>query len=278
MTGILYLLNVACSAGQNALGKQYAKIGGAARVFNLNKAVCGFVVFFALGLIQGFSLHLPTAALGGSYGISLCISMHTGFKALSLGPMALTSIIVSFSLLIPFFYGILFLEEYITPTGVCGIILLLLSIVLINCKKSGGISCKWAVYTLLTLLTNGICSVIQKYHQLKFPALYRNEFMVFALFCVFSLLAASCAFTQKGDNVFKVSISGLVAGGLNCAANYIVLYLSATENASVLFPIVSVANIAAAWAVGIVFFKEKLAALQTIGLIFGAVSIVLLKL
>ena len=46
-------------------------------------------------------------------------------------------------------------------------------------------------------------------------------------------------------------------------ANYIVLYLSATENASVLFPIVSLANVVAVWLVGLLFFKEKLTLLQT---------------
>lgn len=53
------------------------------------------------------------------------------------------------------------------------------------------------------------------------------------------------------------------------------LFLSATENASVLFPIVSVANIAIVWLIGILFFKEKLTVLQTIGLILGVSSIVL---
>lgn len=39
MIPILYLLNVVCSAGQSALGKQYAKRGGSSSVFNINKAV-----------------------------------------------------------------------------------------------------------------------------------------------------------------------------------------------------------------------------------------------
>ena len=114
MTVLLYFLNTLCHVGQNTLGKQYAKRGGVATVFNLNKAAAGLVLFGILGFIQGFSFHLPTVVLGASYGILLCISMHTGFKALDLGPMALTSILVSFSLLIPFFFGICFWNESIT--------------------------------------------------------------------------------------------------------------------------------------------------------------------
>ena len=278
MLGALYVCNTLCSAGQNALGKQYAKGGGVAAVFNLNKAAAGFLLFVILGWIQGFSWHLPTVLLGIGYGISLCISMHAGFKALAMGPMALTSIVASFSLLIPFFFGVCFWKEPVTALSGCGILLLLLSIVFINGWKFGSISRQWFFYALLTLLTNGICSVIQKFHQRRFPTLYRTEFMVFALLSVLVILSVTVCCDRQSRGAFRCSVFGIIAGILNCAANYIVLFLSATENASVLFPIVSVANIAAAWVVGIVFFKEKLTVLQTIGLALGGASIVLLKL
>lgn len=278
MTSLLYLLNIFCSSGQSALGKQYAKNGGNSTVFNINKSIAGIIVFIIWGLIQGFSFHFPTVLFGIGYGISLCISMHTGFKALSLGPMALTSIVASFSLLIPFFFGICFWNEPLTFYSVCGIVVLLFSIMLINEKKVGSISFKWSLYAAATLITNGICSIIQKYHQIKFPTLYRTEFMLFALLSVFIILSMVLNSAHSKKQKFKFSSSGLISGILNGTANYIVLFLSATENASVLFPIVSVANIAAVWVIGIFFFKEKLTVLQTIGLVLGILSIVLLKL
>ena len=275
---LLYLLNVACSAGQSLLSKQYAKNGGDSCVFNINKTVAGIVVFIIWGLIQGFSFHLPTVFFGIGYGISLCVSMNMGFRALAAGPMALTSVVASFSLLIPFFFGVCFWNEPLTFFGVCGIIMLLLSIMLINGKKVGGISFKWSIYAAATLLANGICSIIQKYYQTEFPNLYRTEFMIFALASVLIILFISQNLNHSEKKTFKFSFSGVVSGVLNGAANYIVLFLSATENASVLFPIISAANIVAVWVIGIFFFKEKLAVLQTIGLILGMLSIVLLKL
>ena len=143
MIPILYLLNVVCSAGQSALGKQYAKRGGESLPFNINKAVIGTILFLTLGLINGFSWHMPTMLFGIGYGVSLCISMHTGFKALSIGPMALTSIIASFSLIIPFLFGIILLNESLTLLKIFGIILLLFSIFLINIKKENRFSAKW---------------------------------------------------------------------------------------------------------------------------------------
>ena len=277
MTAILYLLNVVCSAGQSALGKYYAKRGGGTLRFNLAKAGIGAILFLAIGIVAGFSFHLPTVLFGVSYGISLCISMHTGLKALAIGPMALTSTIAAFSLVIPFFFGIIFWDEQLTVFKTIGIVLLLLSMLLINRKKENGFSAKWLFYSLATLLTNGICSVVQKLHQIKFPALYRTEFMFWAMLCISLILVAIIYAKREQKEAFRPSFLGLLAGVANCSSTYIVLYLSATENASVLFPIVSIAQMIAVWGIGILCFKEKLKLLQTIGLVIGIASIVLLK-
>jgi len=275
---LLYFCNVLCSAGQSALGKQYARRGGESLPFNINKALIGTLLFLVLGLMSGFSLHLETMLFGLFYGISLCISMHTGFKALSIGPMALTSIIASFSLIIPFLFGIILWNEILTLLKFSGIILLLLSIFLINAKKESGFSAKWLFYALVTLLSNGFCSVIQKMHQIKFPTLYRTEFMFWALLCVSIILTITYNTKRNGKVKFGFSLLGIASGIANCCANFIVLFLSATENASVLFPIIAVANIITVWVIGILFFKERLKVLQAIGLVMGVVSVVLLKI
>lgn len=278
MNFFLYFLNVTCSAGQSALGKQYSRLGGASLPFNVNRAAIGTVLFLVLALINGFSLHIPTAVFGLCYGISLSISMHTGFKALSIGPMSLTSIIASFSLIIPFLFGIAFWDEEYTWLKTVGILLLLASILLINVKREKGVSVKWFLYAMATLITNGICSIIQKMHQMEFPSLYQDEFMFWALFCVLGVLLANYAFKEHKTQKLKFSFLGILSGTANCIANYVVLYLSATEDASVLFPVVSILKIIAVWAIGMVFFKEKLKPLQVIGLISGVASVVLLKI
>lgn len=278
MIPFLYSLNVLCSAGQSALGKQYAKRGGESLPYNINKAVIGTILFLVLGIMGGFSWHFATTLFGIIYGISLCISMHTGFKALSIGPMALTSVIASFSLIMPFLFGIVFWNESLTILKFIGIIFLLISILLINIKKENGFSTKWLFYALITLLSNGICSVIQKIHQVKFPSLYKTEFMFWALLCVSIVLLITHNAKRNKKTPLKFSLLGTFSGIANCLANYIVLYLSSTENASVLFPIVAIANIIAVWIIGILFFKERLRLLQTFGLLIGVISVVLLKI
>ena len=114
-------------------------------------------------------------------------------------------------------------------------------------------------------------------HQVKFPSLYKTEFMFWALLCVSIILLVTYKAKGGRHTKLKFSLLGTASGIANCLANYIVLYLSATENASVLFPIVAIANIIAVWTIGILFFKEKLRLLQTVGLLIGVISVVLLK-
>lgn len=278
MTVFLYLSNILFTAGQSAFGKQFARRGGNSLSFNLNKALVGTVMFLIFGSITGFSFHFPTVLFGLCYGPSLCCAMHTGFRALAMGPMALTSIIGSFSLLIPFAFGIFFWKEAFTVFKAIGVMLLLISILMINGKKESGFSFVWLMYALLTLVANGICSVVQKMHQLRFPSLYRTEFMFWALLCALIVWSVVAVRQKEEPSRTTLSLLGMVSGLMNCSANYILLYLSATENASVLFPIVSIANIIAVWLLGIVFFKERLKRTQVLGLVVGVISVVLLKL
>ena len=101
--------------------------------------------------------------------------------------------------------------------------------------------------------------------------------MFWALLSVLIILFITHKAKRNAQAKLEFSMLGIVSGVANCLANYIVLYLSAAENASVLFPIISISNIIAVWVIGIIFFKERLRFLQAIGLITGVISVVFLK-
>ena len=280
MVALLYLLNVGCSSGQLALSKLYANRGGQAAAFNLHKAAAALVVFLLFGLFQGMTWNAPTVWYGIGYGVFLSLSMHAGFVALSIGPMAFTSIIASFSLIIPFVCGVTVWQEPLTVYSVIGMLLLLSSIVLLNVKKDKQISFKWLFYALITMVANGACSLVQKFHQVAYPTLYRTEFMLAAMATVLLFLVAMGLVKRNvapsGKPTF--SVLGALSGVLNGGANYIVLYLAATEKSSVLFPVVSVANVVAVWLVGRLAFRERFRPLQIVGLLLGIAAIVLLNI
>ena len=279
MTVLLYLLNVVGSAGQSTCSKYYASKGGNVNVYNLNKAAAALLVFLILGLCNGISFHVPTFLWGAGYGACICVGSIAGFTALSLGPMALTSMIASFSLAIPLAVGITLWGETLSVWGVLGILLLVCSIVLLNFKKiDDRLSLKWTFFTFLTFFVTGIASVIQKKHQMNYPGLYRTEFMIASMLCMLVMLLVAILVKRTVKTEVRFCVPGGIGGFLEGAANYIVLYMAATQNASVLFPVVSVAKIIAVWCIGRLAFKEQLKIWQTIGLLAGITAIALLNM
>ena len=279
MTVLLYLFNIAGSAGQSTLSKYYASKGGCVHTYNLNKAAAGLVVFLLVGLWNGISFHLPTVLMGAGYGICLGIGGFAGFTALSIGPMALTSMIASFSLVIPFAVGVTVWGETLSVWGILGIILLVCSIVLLNFKKiDDRLSLKWTFFTFLTFFVTGVASVFQKQHQMNYPGLYRTEFMIASMLCMLVLQLIVVLVKGTVRTEIRFCVPGSLGGFLEGAATYIVLYLAASQNASVLFPVVSVAKIIAVWCIGRMAFKEQLKLWQTVGLVAGIAAIALLNL
>jgi drug/metabolite transporter (DMT)-like permease len=272
----LFLANTVCYAGQSSLGKLYAAKGGNANSFNLCKAGSAAILFSIWLLCKGQGIHWATLPWAAVYGICLCVSMYAGFQALSCGPMALTSILASMSLIVPFFWGVTFWKESISLLAILGVFLLLCAIILICFKKERKFSIRWLIFSLITMATNGVCSVIQKYHQLSFPGHFQVDFMLFAMTTVTILLLL--ALPVQKCKLLKPSLLGIGAGSLNGLANFAVLLLASTGNATSLFPMVSVCNVMAAWLTGIVFFREKTKPIQFIGLAIGIIGIFLLNL
>lgn len=276
MSALLFLLNAVCYAGQSATGKYYAARGGQAQSFNLSKSFSAALLFFIWIIIGRKGIHLRTLPYALLYGICLAVSMHAGFMALSQGPMALTSIMAAMSLLIPSLWGLIFWQEQLSLLSGIGILLLTISIVFINYKKQGTVSKKWLIYSLITMLTNGFCSVIQKYHQTAFPGQYQVDFMLFAMAMV-SLLVVCKTLTKKRPAI-RLSLLGSCSGILNGLANFIILLLAASQSASTLFPLISAGNVMTAWVSGILFFREKTQKMQLFGLLAGIIGIVLMNL
>ena len=73
---------------------------------------------------------------------------------------------MSCSLLLPSFYGIIFLSEPIGIKLIVGIVLLVVALVMINYEKDAvPSSLKWAICAVLAFVGNGMCSVVQKLEQ-----------------------------------------------------------------------------------------------------------------
>ena len=285
MQFLIYFLIVACAGTQSAMTKLYGRSGESPAVFNALKSTSALVLF-ALMAIIGFRFHLPTVLFGLVYGACLCLSMHAGYKALCLGPMALTSMLAAFSIVIPLLFGIAVWDEKINLMKGIALVLLVFAILMTNADKLKkgakfeGHYALWLIFIALTFFCNGFGSVIQKQYQNLYPDAHNREFMLFAmLLCsvVFTAIALTKA-KPKEILAMKGKRFGLISGIANGLVSFFTLVLAGLENATVLFPIISAGTIMAALFCGRFVFKEKLKAHHYLALVFGILAVILLKL
>ena len=283
MTILYYIATVLCSATQSVFTKRNGKIEGSSRLYLFLRSAIACIFFFAL-IIFIDPFHKPTVYYGLVYGILLTISTLSGYFALKNGPMGLTSALVAFSLIIPLFYGIFFLNETPSVFRIIGLVLILPTILLMNYtekkKESQSLSLKWWVLVLLTLICNGFGSPIQKQQQTVYPGEGKATFLCIAML-VSTIIFGIGALSLIGKSPAK-PVSCFINGGISGVANgmtgFLTLTLSAKVASSVLFPVISVTTLASSLFCGWIFFHEKIPYIRLLGVLFGAIAIVLLQL
>lgn len=281
MQYLLLALTTMCLSAQQLIQKRYNQ-----KTENPNQflflaftALAATVFFIAASL---FRLSFDPAVLPYSLGFAAAyIAATVGLiYALKLGSMAITALVNSYSLLIPTFYGIIFLRESVKVAGIIGIALLLVSLFLLGAKKeraTGGV--KWLVFLVVAFVGNGMCSTVQKIQQINMDGAYKSEFMIFALIAAFVVFAGfALARGNVKNNLPPCAGFGSLNGVFNGAVNFIVLILTGLIPNSVLFPCISAGGIVLSLFTALFLFKEKLSAFQIVGYVLGLASVILLNI
>ena len=284
---LFYALAIIASVAQGTFSKLNSRGGKGVMSYNFYMAVFSTVLFGIMAVLSGEGFHLPTIVYSLLYGIMLCLSMYSGYVALAIGPMAISSMIAAYSLIIPLFYGVFVLGEDINSSGIAGVILLIVSLAFINLKgksdrnRGEKLTLRWSIMIFLTFATNGLTAILQASHQNRFPGSYSSLYMAGG--CAVSLIVFGilklCSAEKRGVGSEKKTVTFGAFGGIATGLyGFLVLILSGLDNVSVLFPFISVAKILGSLVVGRILFREKLSAMQFIGFILGVISIVLLKI
>ncbi len=176
LTGAMLLLSA-----NMLFTKLYQKRSGSGAMaviaFNaLMGVVTGAILFVINGIRNGFGFPVT--------GFSLLIAALTilfnsayvflGFRVMSMGPVSVYMIFLMLGgMTVPYFYGILFLDEPVTPLRIAGMVLMAVAIILAGLKKEepkAGTSAsrRWLFFALccLIFLLNGMVSTVSKIHQL----------------------------------------------------------------------------------------------------------------
>ncbi len=268
---------------QNVSQKVYnTKTNGGVFVFSAGSALFAGLFFV---ISSGGRLHFSSDTLIYSvfFAIAYAISVIGLFLAIKTGPLSFTSLISSYSLIIPTFYGLFVLNEELSITFVIGLVLLLVSLALINFEKNDTerkINGKWIFFVFLAFFGNGMCTVVQKIQQDAFAGGFKNEFMITALAIVFVSLALVAAFTEQKQltRSLKGSKWFILCGLCNGLVNLLVMILTGRMNVSIMFPFISAGEVILTFAISRLIYKENFSANQYFGFVLGVLAVIALNL
>lgn len=296
MAYVMILLAVACFAAQFAFTKLYESVAGqtatASLVMLVGTSVVGALIFFCAG---GFSVSFsPVSALWAAISAVIMIPYYMiGIKVLSLGSLAVYSMFMMLGgMLVPFFYGIIFLEENISIAQIVGTVLLTVFIVLQaiwqkepDKNKNADERGKYLYFVLCILIffINGMTGVIAKAHSISDGAVDEASFTVTycARTAILSLAILLISCLKNGQEKAKVTRGALkikpiavmvLLGAATYSGNFLQLLAADKVPASVQFPLVSGGVIVLSALVSVLFFKEKISKKEWISVAGAFVS------
>ena len=256
-------------------------------LYNLIGACSNFstwAIVFICSPAYDFSV-LPYAA---TYGINYALFWVGLTGALQCGSSALTGFIKQIAFVFVAVWGLLFWGSPITSTVVLGIALIAVALYLTlvpigqkNTSKTNRISGKWIIYSLLILVGNAGCSIIQKTQQRNFDGAYGSFLMVSATFLAVIFCAVMCIKDDK--STWKIAIKGswyfpIVAGSSSAICNLFLILLASTDmSPSLIYPALAIGGLALTTLVSTAICKDKLRFLQWVGLLIGAVALACLN-
>ncbi len=249
----------------------------------LFSAITAFIALCFFILTSGFDLTFDARLIPYSlvFAAGYCASWIGTVYAVRYGSMALTSLITSFSLILPTGYGVL-LGEQVTAKLLLGVLLLLTAIVLVNLKVSrkDKLSVKWLSYVALSFVGNGACSVVQNIEKRALGEAFTHEFMIIGLAAAFVfLLAFACIKSENVVKELKICLPYGAGNGLsNAMVHFLMLTMIGNIPNTIMYPTGSALGMVVAFLLAYVVYKERFTKPQYVGYALGVASIILLNI
>lgn len=285
MTAILLTVSIIAQVAQQMCRKEYNKDSDDKPFSFSFLAIASTLVYFLI--MSGFRLNVERTTLNYAvpFAIGFTITYIFSFLSIKHGPLSLSSLMISCSVVVPLVYGVIFLKEPVSlPLGI-GLVLLFISVLLVSepwKKENVTITPKWILYISITFLCNGICTSIQKYFQISDKGVHSNEFMILSLAMTLAILSLFVLFGErKGFKSVTRSRSvawPVICGVGNGIANQLTMFLAVALPASFLYPLQSAGGIILTAIVSLAIYKERLSAPHKIGFVLGVLAVILFNL
>ena len=290
-TVLLLLACMLCNAIPNTLKKSYKKN---TPIFFTSVCICFSLLFFVVKFLienKGFNFSVDLGVLKYAIPFGVCFALASVFiyLAFKFGDLSLTSLLTSFSLLLPTFYGIIFLGDDVGIFFFLGLALFIACLVLTNVKfldkekEKKPVSVKWVICVIVGSVANGGCSLIQTMQQKAYGGKGGSELMIIALtFALIALLTvAFCLERDRIKDALKPAFALAVPCGLLVGCLNALVMVFTGQNllpVSVFFPLHAGGVLLITFVFGYFFYKDRYDWLQYIGLFCGVASVIMLNL
>ncbi|MBE7042914.1 MAG: hypothetical protein E7399_05405 [Ruminococcaceae bacterium] len=280
MTTALCFISIASMVTQNCMFNNLCKkeLHTKEHTYLFNTATYLFcIVLFGLFLFRE-TLSLYTAGLGLLFGVVTAMSNFYKMRSLSSGPMHITLLITTSSMMIPTLSGLFFGERFrlyqlLLMFALIGFIYLSLE----KGEATKKVNRKWLLYCLLAFLCQGSIGVMQKVHQSSPYKAESNGFLFVAFLCsfVYSGIRAKKVMT-KGCFTKKHWCYAIVCGLCTYGMNFLNLRLSGLLPSQLFFPLINGSAIVISSLCSVLLFHETLSKKQQIGLWGGIICLILI--
>lgn len=288
MTYTLLLLSVVFSSlGSTTLPGIYSRKNAGKRGQSELYALCrhtGLLAFWAVYYFA-FDFSFEPRLL------PICLIMGIGYiscffvvDAMACGPVSLTSLFLSLSLVAPSIWGFFFWDTKVTVLSGAGICLVLVSLwlALHKGKEKNPINKKWLMYVLIFFVGNSAYTIAQRDQQAKWNGEHRGQIMFLGLALAF--LGAVVWYMmrrKKGVDQIpkKTMLVPFAASIINGVFNLFMMILATLPiSPSIVYPAVAVGSLGVTSLISVIFLKERLRWWQWCGIAIGALAVGLLSI
>lgn len=301
MDYLILIIAVCCFAAQFAFNNVYEGSIKQTVITALTlPLVIGTVGTVQYLLISGFSIEITEGSLWLAIFMAAtfipCYAL--GIKVLEIGSLAIYSMFMMLGgMLLPYFYGIIFLNEAVTLPRAVGSILLATFIVLQSLIQNAAMSKEekkplkdrllFLALCIAIFFLNGMTGVIAKMHEMSAEAISEANFtfLYSAFTALISLLLIVIVFmgggakeklAQVGTAMKPKPMLSMVGLGLMTnSGNFLLLKAAANLPASVQFPFTSGGVILLSTLVSAFIFKDKISKKEWLTVLGASVATVL---
>ena len=284
----LYLiLSVFMSASSSVFGKIFnMQNDGRRNTSTFYNFLLMISVFLGWGILYATDISFDAGVLVYFALFAICyLTCNIGIiNALKYGPTAITSLLISLSLIVTTIWGFIFWDADISLTVIIGLVLVVASIVLCLYSKEKdkkGFSLKWLLYVSLAFFGNAGCSIVQRTQQVKYNGQHGNMLMLFATGACAIAYVFLYLKSDKRDAKVMLKKSWWVpvcAGICNVALNVFVMLMAVTElSPALIYPVIGVGGLAVVTVFSLFVFKEKMRWWQWLGVAVGSIAVILLS-